>query len=59
MHFDQVRLDGLGTEAKLRHVLEVRQAPQAVVRGDNLPDVLAPALHGVTRVPAIKGGHIA
>jgi predicted RNA-binding Zn ribbon-like protein len=49
---------GLGTEAELRHVLEVRRLLQAVVRGEQRPDVLAPALRGVTRVPAVTGGQI-
>jgi predicted RNA-binding Zn ribbon-like protein len=49
---------GLGTEAELRHVLEVRQLLQAVVRGEQSPDALAPALRGVTRVPAMTGGQI-
>ena len=47
---------GLGTEPELRHVLEVRQALQAVVRGQQPPDVLAPALLGVTSVPGIEDG---
>lgn len=49
---------GLGTEAELRHVLEVRRLLQAVVRGEQPPDVLAPALRGVTRVPAVTDGQI-
>jgi predicted RNA-binding Zn ribbon-like protein len=49
---------GLGTEAELRHLLEVRRPLQAVVRGEQLPDVLAPVLAGVTRVPAMTGGQI-
>src|SRR2546429_164145 len=44
---------GLGTEAELRHVLRVRQALQAVVRGQQPAVVLAPELEGVTSVPAI------
>jgi predicted RNA-binding Zn ribbon-like protein len=47
---------GLGTEAELRHVREVRRALQAVVRGEEPPDVLAPALRGVTYVPAMADG---
>jgi hypothetical protein len=31
---------GLGTETELRHVLNVREALQAVVRGQQPPDVL-------------------
>jgi len=49
---------GLGTEAELRHVLEVRRLLQAVVRGEQPPDVLAPALRGVTRVPAMICGQL-
>src|SRR6266567_3520966 len=49
---------GLGTEAELRHVLEARQLLQAVVRGEQPPDVLARVLRGVTRVPAMTGGQI-
>ena len=49
---------GLGTEAELLHVLEVRQALQAVVRGQQPPDVLAPALLGVTSVPGIEDGRL-
>ncbi len=49
---------GLGTDTELRHVLEVRQALQAVVRGERSPDVLTPVLRGVTRVPAITDGQI-
>jgi predicted RNA-binding Zn ribbon-like protein len=49
---------GLGTEAELRHVLEVRQALQAVVRGQQSPDVLAPVLQGVTSVPTMTDGQI-
>ena len=49
---------GLGTEAELQHVLGVRQALQAVVRGEQPPDMLAPALQGATRIPAIKDGEI-
>jgi predicted RNA-binding Zn ribbon-like protein len=52
------RAGGVGTEAELRHVLEVRQALQAVVRGEQPPDVLAPALQGVTYVPAMSDGEI-
>jgi predicted RNA-binding Zn ribbon-like protein len=49
---------GLGTEAELRHVLEVRQALQAVVRGQQPPDVLAPALQDVARAPVMADGQI-
>jgi predicted RNA-binding Zn ribbon-like protein len=49
---------GLGTEAELRHVLRIREALQAVVRGERPPAVLAPELAGVTLVPAIQGNWI-
>ncbi len=49
---------GTGTEAELRHVREVRQALQAVVRGEKRPDVLAPALRGAVLVPELAGGGI-
>jgi predicted RNA-binding Zn ribbon-like protein len=49
---------GLGTDTELRHMAEVRQALQAVVRGEQPPDILAPVLGGVTRVPAISDGRI-
>ena len=49
---------GLGTEAELRHVLRVRQALQAVVRGQQPPDVLAPVLRGAVSVPAIEDGRL-
>jgi predicted RNA-binding Zn ribbon-like protein len=49
---------GRGTEAELRHVLRVRQALQAVVRGQQPAAVLEPELAGVTSVPAIDDGRI-
>jgi predicted RNA-binding Zn ribbon-like protein len=49
---------GLGTEAELNHVRQARQLLQAVVRGEQPPDVLAPVLHDVSRVPAIADGQI-
>ena len=49
---------GLGTDAELQHVLRVRQALQAVVRGEQPPDVLAPELQDVTSVPAMTDGRI-
>jgi predicted RNA-binding Zn ribbon-like protein len=49
---------GRGTEAELRHVLAVRPVLQAVVRGEQPPAALAPALRGVRRVPAMTGGLI-
>jgi predicted RNA-binding Zn ribbon-like protein len=49
---------GLGTEAELRHVLRVRQALQAVVRGQQPPDVLAPVVRGAVSVPVIRDGRL-
>src|SRR5215469_12132429 len=49
---------GLGTEAELKHVIGVRQALQSVVRGEQPPDVLAPALRGAARVPSVSDGEI-
>jgi len=49
---------GSGSEAELRHVLGVRQALQSVVRGEQSPDVLAPALQGTARIPAMTDGEI-
>jgi predicted RNA-binding Zn ribbon-like protein len=49
---------GLGTEAELRHVRRVRRALQAVVRGEQPPDVLAPELQDVTSVPAMADGRV-
>ena len=50
---------GTGTETELRHVRQVRRALQAVVRGEQRPDVLAPALRGVALVPELTGGEVA
>ena len=48
---------GRGTEAELRHVLRVRQALQAVVRGQQPAAVLAPELEGVTSSrPSTRAG---
>ena len=49
---------GTGTEAELRHMLGVRQLLQAVVRGEQPPDVLAPVLEGVACTPALADGQI-
>jgi predicted RNA-binding Zn ribbon-like protein len=49
---------GDGTDAELRHVLEARATLQAIVRGEQLPEVLAPALQGAVLHPAISGGQI-
>jgi predicted RNA-binding Zn ribbon-like protein len=51
-------MGGLGTEAELRQVLKARQLLQAVVRGAQPPDVLAPLLHQVVYVPELAGGQI-
>jgi predicted RNA-binding Zn ribbon-like protein len=51
-------MGGLGTEAELRHVVQARAGLQAVLRGTEPPDVLAPALHGAASVPALDGGQV-
>ena len=50
---------GQGTEAELRHVAEARRLLQAVVRGEQPPDVLAPLLQGAACRPALADGRIA
>ncbi len=50
---------GLGTEAELQHVLEVRKALQAVVRREQLAEALVPALQGVSSAPTMTDGQIA
>lgn len=50
---------GLGTERELRHVLEARQLLQAVLHGEESPDVLAPILQGAAYIPAITDGRVA
>lgn len=52
------RAGGLGTDTELRHVTEVRQVLQAVVRGEQPPDDLAPVLVGAQCTPAIADGKI-
>src|SRR5256885_5148733 len=47
---------GRGTEAELRHVLRVRRALQAVVRGQQPAAVLAPELAGGNSLPALDRG---
>src|SRR5215813_14298222 len=49
---------GLGTDAELRHVMEVRQILQAVVRGEQPPDILGPTLAGATCTPVMTDGKI-
>jgi predicted RNA-binding Zn ribbon-like protein len=49
---------GLGTEAELRHVLAVRRLLQAVVRGEQPPEALAPVLEDAAYLPAITNGQI-
>lgn len=50
---------GLGTAAELRQVLEARRLLQAVVRGEQPPEVLAPVLRGAAYLPAIAEGQVA
>jgi predicted RNA-binding Zn ribbon-like protein len=49
---------GVGSEAELANVLEVRDLLQAVVRGERPADGLAPVLEGVARLPEIRDGAI-
>ncbi len=49
---------GAGTEAERQHLLEAREALQAVVRGGEPPAVLAPLLEGASCVPALTDGQI-
>jgi len=49
---------GLGTEAERQHVVRARQALQAVVRGEQPPEVLAQEISGVSSVPAIADGRV-
>ena len=50
---------GLGTEPELRNVVTARELLQAVVRGEQPPDVLAPLLEGAASVPAVTDGLVA
>ncbi len=49
---------GQGTVAELDQVRAVRDLLQAVVRGESPPEVLAPALDGLVRGPAITDGRV-
>jgi predicted RNA-binding Zn ribbon-like protein len=49
---------GVGSEAELANVLEVRDLLQAVVRGERPADGLTPVLEGVARLPEIRDGAI-
>jgi predicted RNA-binding Zn ribbon-like protein len=49
---------GQGTDPELRHVLKVRAMLQAIVRGDQPPEVLGPALRGAVLRPALSAGEI-
>ena len=50
---------GVGTDEELRHVLQVRSALQAVVRGEQPPAVLAPFVRDAASVPDITDGQVA
>ena len=54
----QLSVGGTGTGNELRQLLEVRQALQAVVRGEQPADILAPALQGVSCIPAMVDGQV-
>jgi predicted RNA-binding Zn ribbon-like protein len=49
---------GQGTDPELRHVLKVRAMLQAIVRGEQPPEVLGPALRGAVLRPAISDDEI-
>jgi predicted RNA-binding Zn ribbon-like protein len=49
---------GLGTQEELGNVLEARRLLQAVVRGEQPADTLAPVLRGAASVPEIENGAI-
>jgi predicted RNA-binding Zn ribbon-like protein len=49
---------GTGTEAELRHLLRVRPLLQAVARGQQPADVLAPELRDVASIPGIADGQV-
>lgn len=50
---------GIGSDEELQHVLQVRSALQAVVRGERLPAVLAPFVRDAACVPDITDGQVA
>jgi CGNR zinc finger protein/putative stress-induced transcription regulator len=50
---------GTGSAAEQRQVRAARDALQAVVRGEQPPEVLAPVLDGASSVPALTGGRVA
>jgi hypothetical protein len=52
------RAGGTGTKAELRHVLQAREALQAVVRGGEPPAILAPLLEGASCLPALTDGQV-
>jgi LmbE family N-acetylglucosaminyl deacetylase len=52
-----VSADGRGTDAELEQVRAVRQALEAVVRGQLPPDVLAPALQDVIWTLGVPPDH--
>ena len=54
-----VSAGGVGTDEELRHVLQVRSALQAVVRGEQPPAVLAPFVRDAVRIPDITDGQVA
>ena len=51
-------MGGRGTESELREVRQVRHALQAVVRGEQPPDALAPFLLDVTSVAGLAEGQV-
>jgi hypothetical protein len=53
-----VEAGGLGTPPELGQVRQVRALLQAVVRGDQSPDVLAPALTGAVLRPVLADSQV-
>jgi predicted RNA-binding Zn ribbon-like protein len=54
----QLSVGGTGTGNELRQLRAVRQALQAVVRGEQLPGILAPFLRGASCIPAMAEGQV-
>jgi predicted RNA-binding Zn ribbon-like protein len=53
-----VSAGGQGTDAELRHLLEVRGMLQAIVRGEQPPEILTRALEGALLHPAMSDGQV-
>jgi predicted RNA-binding Zn ribbon-like protein len=53
-----VAAGGRGTDAELRQVLKIRGVLQAIVRGQQTPEVLTSALRGVAMRPSVSANGI-